>query len=422
MGATIAEKILSRRAGRAVAPGDVVVIDADYAMANDGSGPMSIRLFDRLEMPVRHPERIVLVVDHYVPCPNDKVAGLLKEMADFAARHGIKLFRAGDGICHRLMPEQGYVRPGAVVVGADSHSTTYGALNAFAAGIGSSDFAGVLATGRLWLQAPASIRIELAGALGAGVYAKDLALHVVGEIGADGGTYRVLEYGGAGVASIDMEGRFTLCNMGVETGAKAAVMPCDAVTERWIRDNPHLEDAAAAGGVAADADAAYAGRLAVDLSRLEPMLAAPHRVDNVHPVADWQETAISSAVIGTCTNGSLEDMRIAAAILAPRGIASGVQLLVVPPSRQILAQAIAEGLISVFVEKGAVIVPPGCGPCCGALNGVPADGGVAVSTANRNFKGRMGNVNSEVFLASPATVAASAATGHITDPRRLSDV
>lgn len=418
---TIVEKILSRRVGRPVRPGDVVVVDVDAAVATDGSAPMAIDFFRRLGEKVKYPDRMVLVEDHYVPCPNDRVAALLGIMKDFVAETGVRRFPGGEGICHRLMPEKGYVRPGGIVVGADSHSTTYGAVNALGTGIGSSDFAGVLYTGQVWLTVPESLKINLRGALRPGVFAKDLALTTVGQIGADGGTYRALEFAGDGVASLDMEERFTICNMGVETGATAAVMPCDPVTEAWIRVNPHLPADAAGGRAEPDHDARYAGTTDFNLADIVPSLAAPHRVDNVHSVADWQNTKIDVALIGTCTNGGVDDLRIAVRILADRTIAKGVRLLIVPASRQILAQATAEGLIDVLVAKGALLVPSGCGPCCGTQNGVPADGEVVVSTANRNFRGRMGNVNSEVFLASPATVAASAATGKVTDPRRFLD-
>ena len=418
---TVAEKIIARHVGHPVAPGDIVVVDVDAAMATDGAAPMAIDFFRQIGGTVRHPERMVLIEDHYVPCPNDKVAGLLKVMKDFVAETGVRYFRGGEGICHRLMPERGYVRPGGIVVGADSHSTTYGAINALGSGIGSSDFAGALYTGQVWLRVPESLRIELRGRFARGVYAKDLALTTVGRIGADGATYCAIEYGGEGVAALDMEERFTLCNMGVETGAKAAIMPCDAATESWVRANPHLPDDALDGRVEPDAGATYRDIVEFDLATVVPSLAAPHRVDNVHPVGEWADKPIDAALIGTCTNGSVEDLRIAAEILSRHGLAEGVRLLIVPPSRDILNRAMREGLIGTLVEKGAVLVPPGCGPCCGAQNGVPADGEVVVSTANRNFKGRMGNVNSEVFLASPATVAASAAMGRITDPRRFLD-
>ena len=418
---TVAEKIIARHVGHAVAPGDIVVVVVDAAMATDGAAPMAIDFFRRIGGPVKHPERMVLIEDHYVPCPNDKVAGLLKVIKDFVAETGVRYFPGGEGICHRLMPDCGYVRPGGIVVGADSHSTTYGAVNALGSGIGSSDFAGALSTGQVWLRVPESLRIELRGRFGRGVYAKDLALTTVGRIGADGATYCAIEYGGEGVGALDMEERFTLCNMGVETGAKAAIMPCDAVTEAWVRANPHLPDDALDGRVEPDVGATYRDTVEFDLATVVPSLAVPHRVDNVHPVSEWADKPIDAALIGTCTNGSVEDLRIAAEILSESGIAEGVRLLVVPPSRDILNRAMREGLIGTLVEKGAVLVPPGCGPCCGAQNGVPADGEVVVSTANRNFKGRMGNVNSEVFLASPATVAVSAAMGRITDPRRFLD-
>ena len=418
---TVAEKILARRIGRPVRPGEVVVADVDFAMATDGSAPMAIEFFRRLGGPVKHPDRMVLIIDHYVPCPNDKVAGLLKGIENFAAQEGITLFRGGEGICHRLMPEKGFVRPGGIVVGADSHSTAYGALNALGTGIGSSDFAGALYTGQVWLKVPETIRVELSGKLRPGVFAKDLVLSIVGQIGADGATYCALEYGGDGVAGLGMEERFTICNMGVETGAKMAVMPCDTVTEAWVDANPSLTTDALKGRVEADAGASYREVVAFDLGDVVPTVAAPHRVDNVHPVKDWEEKAVDAALIGTCTNGSVEDLRIAARVLADRPVAPGVRLLIVPPSREILTRAMAEGLVGLLVERGAMLLPPGCGPCCGAQNGVPAAGEVVVSTANRNFQGRMGNVAAEIFLASPATVAASAATGRITDPRRVLD-
>lgn len=414
---TIAEKILSRRVGSAVEAGEFVLVDVDSAMATDGSAPMAIDLFSRLGGPVKFPDRIILVQDHYVPCPNDKVAGLLGIMEDFAGNHGVTLYKGGEGICHRLMPEKGHVRPGSVVVGADSHSTTYGALNAFGTGIGSSDFACALYTGKIWFQVPATIKVNLVGKLPSGVFAKDLALSIVGRIGADGGTYRALEFSGSGVDSLSMEDRFTICNMGVETGGKVAIMPCDEVTRAWVRSNPYLDGDALVDATEADDGADYLSALEIDLGQIVPSLATPHRVDQVSPVSDWAHQAITSAVIGTCTNGSIDDMRIVAKILANNPLADNVRLLVVPPSRQILKQALDEGLISLFVERGAVIVAPGCGPCCGALNGVPGEGEVVISTANRNYKGRMGNVKAEIFLASPATVAASAVTGCITDPR-----
>jgi len=421
MSMTMVEKIIARHSGKEmVSAGDILVVSVDHAMATDGSAPMAIDMFAQLDPErVRHPDKIIFVEDHYVPCPNEKVASLHKKMNDFARLHGCRLFKPGEGICHRLLPEQGFVKPGSLVVGADSHTTTYGAVNAFATGIGSSDFAGVMFTGKLWVKVPPSIKISLKGKLGRGVFPKDLALSIVGNLSADGGTYCALEFSGEGISCLTMEGRFTICNMGIETGAKAAIMPCDEVTSKWVSENIYLDEKDVLSAVEPDPGCNYSKVLSFDLSELEPLLAAPHRVDNVAPVSEFQGRAVNMALLGTCTNGSLEDMRIAAGMLKERDIAEDIAFLVVPPSKKILLEAMSEGLIQTFVEKGATIVPPGCGPCCGALNGVPGDGDVAISTANRNFKGRMGNVNSEVFLASPATVIASAITGKITDPRRF---
>jgi len=414
---TMVEKIISSKVVGPVLAGQVLPVPIDYAMATDGSAPMAIDFFEQLEGKVKYPERILLIQDHYVPCPNDKVAALLKKMEEFSDSHKIKLYGEGEGICHRLLPEQGYVSPGSVVVGADSHSTTYGALNAFGTGIGSSDFAGAMYTGKLWLKVPESIKIILKGQLQVYVYAKDLALYLVGSLGSDGATYCSLEFAGPAIADLSMESRFTLCNMVVETGGKNGIMPCDKICREWIMNNSYLNDDVISNGVDADAEAAYKFQQTIDLSTLEPQLSAPHAVDNVDPVAKWSGKKLHMAVIGTCTNGSIEDLRIAADVLKHNTLARGLRLLIIPPSRQILREAVAEGLVELFLEKGAMIAPPGCGPCCGALNGVPRDGDVVISTANRNFSGRMGNIDSEVFLASPLTVAISAITGKITDPR-----
>ena len=389
---TIVEKIISHHVGYTVVPGNIVAVEIDSAMATDGSAPMAIEFFRQLKGQVKFPERMVLIEDHYVPCPNDKVAALLKIMKDFARETGVVHLKSGEGICHRLMPERGYVRPGSIAVGADSHSTTYGAINALGTGIGSSDFAGALYTGKVWMQVPETIEVELSGCFRPGVFAKDLALSMVGSIGADGATYCALEFTGNGIASLSMEERLTICNMGVETGAKAAIMPCDRVTENWVGANPYLTNSALDDRVEADGGAIYRDNLKFNLDSLEPVLAVPHRVDNINQVTDLVGKNIDSALIGTCTNGSIDDIRIATDIISKHGIAENVQLLIVPPSRSILEQAIKEGLIAALVERGALLLPPGCGPCCGAQNGVPAAGEVVISTANRNFRGRMGNV------------------------------
>jgi 3-isopropylmalate/(R)-2-methylmalate dehydratase large subunit len=417
---TMSQKILSRAAGKPVVPGDIVVPLVDIAMANDGSCPMAIDFFEQnVGASVAFPERIVFIEDHYVPCPNERVAKLLKKMRDFAFKHKIDYFGPGNGVCHRLMPESGYVLPGSLVVGADSHTTTYGAINVFSTGIGSSDFAGVLQTGKIWLKVPQAISVELKGVLPSGTTPKDIALHIIGYFGAHGGAYRAFEFKGSGLSSVSIEGRFTICNMMVETGAKASIMPFDDQTCHWIKTQPKLQKIDCSWATAADFGASYEVETVIDLDKLEPVVAAPHCVANVLPVAALVHEKIHMGVIGTCTNGSIEDLRVVARILENNDIAPGVLLLIVPPSRRILAHANKEGLLGLFLNKGAMVLPPSCGPCCGALNGVPLDGQNVISTANRNFKGRMGNVNAQIFLASPATVAASTVTGYITDPRRF---
>lgn len=425
---TIAENIIGGHIGRDVVPGEVVVVPVDVCMATDGSAPLTIDLIEPYlwqgmwteltpgeGLPVPAHPRTVFVKDHYVPCPNDKVAGLHRQMDRFASAFVVEVTPPGQGICHRLLPEGGWVLPGSVVAGADSHSTTYGALNAFGTGIGSTDLAGIMLTGMMWMRVPETTSVSLEGRLQRGVHPMDLALHMVACMGTGGSDYLALEFSGRGLESLDVEGRFTVCNMAAETGAKAALMPFDSATANWLSANvPKLGYTPSEAGP----DASYSRRLSFDMSSLEPLVAAPHSVNNVSPVRKWEGRPVQMAVLGTCTNGSLEALRLASRMLACRVVAPGVQLLVVPSSRRVLQQAVEEGVVTGLLKAGAVVLPPGCGPCCGAQNGVPGDGDTAISTANRNFLGRMGNVKSEVFLASPATVVASAIEGKIADPRR----
>jgi len=414
---TIAEKILSRHAGKQVHPGDIILPEVDMAMATDGSAPMSIDIFHGTgARKLLHPERIVFVEDHYVPCPNEKVAALHEKMEFFAKQYGCLIFKAGEGICHRLLPEKGLIEPGYLVAGADSHSTTYGALASFGTGIGSTDLAGIMYTGKLWLQVPPSIKISFKGQLPPGTFAKDVAIFIAGYLGADGANYQVIEFGGESLSQINIEGRMTLCNMGVETGAKAVLTPFDETTEIWFQKNLNKTPAAK---IQPDSTAEYIDHHEIDLSLMSPVLAVPNKVDSVSKVSEWEGKPVNTVVIGTCTNGSLEDLRIASEIIENGGIAKGTSLLVVPPSRTIFLQAMEKGYIQKMVNKGALLTSPGCGPCCGALNGIPHNGETVISTANRNFKGRMGNPAAEIFLSSPATAAASAVKGKITDPGRL---
>jgi 3-isopropylmalate/(R)-2-methylmalate dehydratase large subunit len=413
---TIVEKILSSHCGRNVYAGEVVLPSVDLAMATDGSGPLSIELLHQMGKDgVKNSQNVIMVIDHYVPCPNDKVARLLDTMRQFCKDTGCSLFDSGEGIGHQLLPERGYIKPGNIVVGADSHACTYGALNALGTGIGSSDLAAVMATGKLWFKVPETIRVELTGTLKENVTAKDLALHLVGTLGADGANYRALEFSGSGVATLDMDDRLTVCNMTVETGAKCGLMPFDETTQAYLNQIGSSNFTP----VFADKGAEYEKSIRIDLDRLEIQVAAPHQVDNVHAIGDLAGTPIHMVVIGTCTNGRLKDLQVAAELLRQHPKAPGVELLIVPASQQMLTQAAELGLVEIFSRSGAMILPPGCGPCCGSSAGIPGDGKNVFSTANRNFLGRMGNINAQIYLGSPIAAASAAATGAISHPDSL---
>lgn len=412
---TIAEQIFSSHTGRPVFAGESVVAAVDLVMATDGSGPLMLDYFRQMGGSRSFDgSRVLLVLDHYVPCPNDKVAGLQEAMRAFARAGHARLFDLGEGICHQLLPEHGYVRPGGLIVGGDSHSTAYGALNALGIGVGSSDLAAAALTGKLWFRVPETVRLRLTGALPPGVTAKDLALELLRRIGTGGAIYHSLEFAGPALADLTMADRMTLCNLMSETGAKCAVAPGDGVTRAFYPQGDPTPSL-----VSPDPDAAYAGEVAVALEALEPLVAAPHAPDRVVTVRSVAGTPIHMAVIGTCTNGRLEDLEQALAVMGQADVAPGVELIVVPASRAITLEASRRGLLARFVEKGGMVLPPGCGPCCGSSPGIPGDGENVLSTANRNFIGRMGNVRAGIYLGSPATVAAAAVRGAITDPREV---
>ena len=416
MGMTIAEKIFSRHCGREVRAGELVVAEVDFMMGQDGTSPLAIRAFRELGgEKVADPSRVALVIDHSSPSPLEGVSNLHSMMRSFAAEHGLNIYDIGCGVCHCLLPEQGHVAPGDIVIGADSHTTTYGAINVFSTGVGSTDLAAAMLTGKLWFKVPPTLRLQLRGELGVGVYSKDVALFLAGEITADGATYLAVEYGGEVVTSLSVEARFTIANMAVEMGAKAGLMEADAKTMDWVSGRVSRPFAPASP----DADASYEEVREFDLGGLVPQVAEPHRVDSVRPVEEVEGTPIQEAVIGTCTNGRLEDLEVAARILSGRRVSPEVRLIVAPASRQVFLDGMEKGIVQRLIEAGAVFVTPGCGPCVGTHNGVPSDGERVISTANRNFKGRMGNANAFIYLASPATVAASAVAGKITDPRRM---
>lgn len=383
-------------------------------MGQDGTSPLAIQAFEQMgATEVFDPSKVAMVIDHSAPSPSEGVSALHKIMRDFAARTGIRLYDIGCGVCHQVMPEQGHVVPGDLMVGADSHTCTYGAINVFSTGVGSTDAAAAMASGKLWFKVPETLRFRVDGELPAGVYSKDIILHLIGAVGADGCTYMAAEYVGGAIDALSVEARFTISNMAVEMGAKAGLMVADDKTLEWVaaRSNRGFSPAAS------DEDAAYAKTMEVDASKLEPLVAKPHTVDNVAPIGEVAGTPIQQAYLGTCTNGRLEDLTIAAEIIGERKVSGGVRFIVAPASRQVYLDAMSEGIIQRLVAAGATVVTPGCGPCVGTHNGVPSDGENVISTANRNFKGRMGNSKAFIYLASPATVAASAVEGKIADPR-----
>lgn len=416
MGQTIIEKILSSHSGKEAYAGEIVVARVDYVMGQDGTAPLAIRAFNDMGgREVFDRSKVAFVIDHSAPSPNEGVSALHKLMREFTREKGFKLYDIGEGVCHQLLPESGEVGPGSLVIGADSHTCTYGALNAFSTGVGSTDLAGGLISGQMWFKVPETIKFVCHGTLSPGVYSKDLILHLIGDVTADGATYMSAEYVGEAITAMSQEARFTIANMAIEMGAKAGLLEADEKTFDWLRRYTDREFTP----VKADPDAVYARVLEYDTTRLEPQVARPHRVDNVTSVSEVAGQPVQQAVLGTCTNGRLEDLRIAAGILGGRKIHPDVRFIVAPSSRRVFLDAMAEGIIQSLVESGASVVTPGCGPCVGTHNGVPSDGETVISTANRNFKGRMGNSKADIYLASPATVAVSALTGKITDPREF---
>ncbi|OYT50054.1 3-isopropylmalate dehydratase large subunit [Candidatus Bathyarchaeota archaeon ex4484_231] len=417
----IAEKILAAASGREeVKPGEIVEAKVDMAMANEITGPLAIQAFKKIGAPrVWDRRRIVLVLDHQVPADSVRSAELHKIMRTFAKEQRIPLlYDIGyGGVCHQVMVEKGHVKPGKLIVGADSHTCTYGALGAFGTGIGSTEMAGVFATGEIWLRVPSTIRIDLSGSFLTCVAPKDVILYVIGKIGADGATYKAIEFTGTAIHKISVSGRMTLCNMTVEMGAKTGIISPDEVSLAYVESRTDESFML----IGSDSDAVYEKTLAVDIEKIEPQVACPHAVDNVKPVKEVEGVEINQAFIGSCTNGRLEDLKIAAKFLKGKKIAKGVRLIVTPASQEIYLQALQHGLLEVFVKSGAYVCNPTCGACFGGHMGLLASGEVCISSSNRNFVGRMGSPEAEIYLASPATVAASALAGKIVDPRRFSE-
>lgn len=418
-GMNITEKILATASGSGyVRPGDIVEAGVDMAMVNEITGPLAIQMFKRIGLGrVWNERRIVMVLDHQVPADSVKSAELHKIMREFAREQNIEvLYDVGDGgICHQVMVERGHVKPGDLIVGADSHTCTYGALGAFATGIGSTEMAAVFATGKIWLRVPSTIRIDVTGRFQEFVTAKDLILHIIGSIGADGAIYKAIEFAGPTIREMGISGRLTLCNMVVEMGAKNGIIEPDEKTIQYVSER--------ANGpfriFRSDPDANYEKILEFNVDGLEPMVACPHSVDNVRPVKEVEGIQIDQAFLGSCTNGRLEDLELAARILRGRRVKRGVRMIVTPASSRVYLEALKMGLLEIFIRAGACVSNPTCGACFGGHMGLLAPGEVCISSSNRNFTGRMGSPEAMIYLASPATVAASAVEGKITDPRRF---
>ena len=417
MGMTIAEKVLSAHSGSDCHAGDMTVASVDFCMAQDGTSTMMMRELEALGFEGPRTRRgMALVIDHSSPSPSANISRIHDRIRSFAKAKGIPLCDIGEGVCHQVVPESGKILPGDLVVGADSHTCTYGAMNACSTGLGSADVAAAAFTGRLWFRVPESFRVELQGAFMPLVSAKDLVLDVVSEVGADGATYKSIEYAGDGLLSLRMDGRMTVANMSVEMGAKFSPFPFDDVTRGWYSSRG--QDAGP--GVSSDPGACYERDLDFDLSDVVPKVAVPHRVDSVRDVSDLGGTPVHQVFVGTCTNGRLSDLASAASVMRGRRVKQGVRMIVAPASKEVLLEAMDAGVVSQLLRSGAVVMPPGCGPCVGTHAGIPADGENVVSTANRNFRGRMGNNHDvNIFLVSPETAAASAVTGEITDPREV---
>ena len=419
MGMTMTQKILARCAGLdEVKAGQLIEGRLSLVLGNDITTPVAITEFDKAGLTsVFDRDKIAIVLDHYTPCKDIKAAQLCAAARKFAKRFSITHFYdVGQvGVEHALIPEKGLAAPGEVIIGADSHTCTYGALGAFSTGVGSTDMAAGMATGLAWFKVPSAIKVTLTGSFRPNVSGKDVILHLIGLIGVDGALYRSLEFGGDGVAALDMDDRFTICNMAIEAGAKNGIFPVDEKTLAYLDGRVSRPFQA----FEPDPDAVYEREVVIDLNTLEPTVSLPHLPSNTKTVSEVTGMPIQQVVIGSCTNGRISDLREAAAILKGRKVADGVRCIVIPATQEIMLQAVAEGLVQTFIEAGAAVSTPTCGPCLGGHMGVLADDEVAVATTNRNFVGRMGPVSSKIILSNPAVAAASAVAGCVADPNKL---
>lgn len=419
MGMNMTEKILARHAGRgSVAAGELITCTLDIVLANDITAPPGIKELEKIGRPPFDNTKIALVPDHFTPNKDIKTAALTKIVRDFARKyHIVHYFEVGQdaGIEHVILPDKGLVGPGMLTIGADSHTCTYGAVNSFATGVGTTDLAVAMATGEAWFKVPAAIQVELKGQKPKYVNGKDVILTLIGEIGVDGALYQALEFAGPGVAELSMTDRFTIANMAIEAGGKNGIFPFDERTRAYVEGRMKMTYEP----VAPDPDATYVRTIGIDLSRLEPVVAFPHLPGNTKRVSEIGEIPIQQVVIGSCTNGRLEDLAIAADILQGQKVHPNVRCIVIPGSQQVYLDAMAAGYLQIFVEAGAAVSTPTCGPCMGGHMGILAAGERCVSTTNRNFRGRMGHVDSEVYLAGPHVAAASAVLGRIAAPEEV---
>jgi 3-isopropylmalate/(R)-2-methylmalate dehydratase large subunit len=414
LGKTIAEKILSEHSGRNLVAGDIAVVDVDVVFAQDGTGPLAVSQLKKMGFDsVTNPSKSIFFIDHAAPSPRKELSDSHVVLRNFANESGAVLSDINGGVCHQVVAEH-YACPGNIVIGADSHTCTAGALGAFATGMGSTDIAVGFALAKTWLMVPQTIKVNFEGSIDKGVYAKDLIIYIIKKITADGATYRAIEFSGSVSSALDMEERLTISNMAVEAGAKAGIFATDGKTADYLkkqkRENCYRE-------IGPDSDAEYEEVINIDCSAIEPMISKPHTVDNAVCVSEIGKVKLDQVLIGTCTNGRLSDLRIAAGILKDKKIAKNLRLIIVPASADVYLDAIKEGIIETFIKSGATVTNPGCGPCVGVHQGALAEGEVCLSTQNRNFKGRMGNPGGFIYLCSPATAAWSAIKGYISDPR-----
>lgn len=414
MGKTISEKIIGEHAGKEVSAGEIVIAKVDVTAVQDGTGPLAVQQLEKINLvQAKNPRRTIIFIDHAAPSPHKDLSNAHNILRRFSKETGAILSEIGEGVCHQRLVES-HVDPGDILIGADSHTCTSGALGAFSTGMGSTDVAIGIALGKTWLRVPETFKINVTGKFNKGVYPKDLILYIIGKIGADGATYKALEFTGETIKNMTMSERFTLSNMAVEAGAKTGLIETDKTTKQYLEQQGRGEKFKV---IKADDDAVYERVIEIDVSELEPMISAPHTVDNTKTTGELKGTKVDQVFIGTCTNGRLDDLKIAASILEGKQRHHDTRLIVTPASRDIYLQALEAGYIATFIKAGAAIMAPGCGACVGVHQGILGDGEVCLATQNRNFKGRMGNTEALIYLSSPATAAASAIAGEIVDPR-----